>query len=176
MLSVGEVAEALKGSIAIMRRVAPDLDVVVTVSPIRHLADGFERNSLSKATLRVAIDSVMTELERVCYFPAFEIMNDDLRDYRFYAEDMCHPSEQAADYIFEKFADAFFSPETLALAKQCHNFVKFLRHRPLSREGEAQKKLEVARRLESLSSMCPQIRVVATRMANEIVNSDILLS
>lgn len=176
MISPVEAAGAMKRSIALMRSVVPELNVVLTVSPIRHFADGFERNSLSKAILRVAVDSVAREVEGVVYFPAYEIMNDDLRDYRFYAGDMCHPSEQAADYIFEKFADTFFSPQTLAVAKQCHNFVKFLRHRPLTRSGEAQKEQEVARRLESISALSPRLGVVAARMANEIVNPDVVLS
>ena len=81
-------------------------DIIFTVSPIRHLKDGMEGNSLSKAILRVAVGELCSKFDNVSYFPAFEIMNDDLRDYRFYDKDMVHPSETAVEYIFEIFTES----------------------------------------------------------------------
>ncbi len=86
---------------------------VFTVSPIRHKKDGFHENQLSKATLLLAVDELISTFpDRCIYFPAYEIMMDELRDYRFYAEDMIHPSSVAVDYIWERFQDTFFSPQT----------------------------------------------------------------
>ena len=82
-------------------REVPSLKLLVTVSPVRHLDFGLEGNSLGKATLRLAADRVVSQIGDSLYFPAFEIMNDDLRDYRFYASDMRHPSDVAIDYIYE---------------------------------------------------------------------------
>ena len=99
--------------------------VVFTVSPVRHVADGLHANNLSKATLLLAVDALGAE-----YFPAYEIVCDDLRDYRFYASDLKHPSEAAVDYIYERFADAYFSPATKETARARH--AEYLRqaHRP----------------------------------------------
>lgn len=90
--------------------------VVFTVSPIRHLADGLHGNQLSKATLLLAIDEIVRRCPKAVYFPAYEILIDDLRDYRFYASDMKHPSEVAEEYIYEHFSKAYFNKTTLSRA------------------------------------------------------------
>ena len=102
-----------------------EIRVIFTVSPVRHVADGLHANNLSKATLHLAVDTLGAE-----YFPAYEIVCDDLRDYRFYGSDLKHPSEQAIDYIYEKFADAYFSPATKQTAER--RYAEYLRaaHRP----------------------------------------------
>lgn len=99
--------------------------VIFTVSPVRHLADGLHGNNLSKATLLLATEQLGE------YFPAYEIVNDDLRDYRFYADDLKHPSETAVDYIYELFCSSYFSPETMREA--CKSRKEFIRksHRPI---------------------------------------------
>ncbi len=104
-------------------------NVIFTLSPIRYTADGFVVNSLSKATLRVAINEVCKS-NNYDYFPAFEILNDDLRDYRFYASDMKHPSETAVDYVYEHFASAYFSQATREQARQKRKSVMQQRHIP----------------------------------------------
>lgn len=103
--------------------------VIVTVSPIRHTADGLHGNEVSKATLLLACD----RLDRAEYFPSYEILIDDLRDYRFYATDMKHPSETAVDYIYERFADTYFTPATMARATECRKASKRAAHRPILR-------------------------------------------
>ena len=98
-LSVAEVKDALK---AIMN-LCPDKEFIFTVSPIRHFKDGAHGNQVSKSTLLIGIEEAIAETEKADYFPSYEIMMDELRDYRFYAEDMCHPTQQAVDYIRERF-------------------------------------------------------------------------
>lgn len=101
--------------------------VIFTVSPIRHLNDGLHGNMLSKATLLQAIDS----LKGCEYFPSFEIMLDDLRDYRFYAADMKHPSQVAADYIYSKFSETYFTKETIKIATDNRKKSLLAAHRPI---------------------------------------------
>lgn len=106
--------------------------VLITVSPVRHLSDGLEGNSLSKAILRIAADRLLRAFpDRVRYFPAFEILMDDLRDYRFYGDDLVHPAAQAAAYVWEKFTEAALTPEARALLPRIDAIVRAARHRPL---------------------------------------------
>ncbi|MDE6285567.1 MAG: GSCFA domain-containing protein, partial [Muribaculaceae bacterium] len=95
------------------------------VSPVRHTADGLHGNNLSKATLMLAVEALDAE-----YFPAYEIVCDDLRDYRFYAADLKHPSDEAVEYIYEKYAGAYFSPATLEILRQRHAAILREAHRP----------------------------------------------
>ncbi len=105
--------------------------VMVTVSPIRHTADGLHGNQLSKASLLMAVDDAVRRLPAWIYFPAYEIMIDDLRDYRFYAADMKHPSEVAVEYIYHHFRRAYFDEATLALADERRKQWLRAQHRPL---------------------------------------------
>lgn len=108
----------------------PDKHWLFTVSPIRHLRDGLHANQISKGILLQAIDRLV-ELTDATYFPSYEILIDELRDYRFYAEDLCHPSTQAIEYIWERLADTFFSDATRAIALQSFKAYRFSQHRPL---------------------------------------------
>ena len=111
----------------------PELRVLFTVSPIRHIADGLEMNSLSKAVLRVAINNVVrANKEWVGYFPAYEIVIDDLRDYRFYNADMVHPSEVAIEYIWQTFQATYFDDRSTQAIARCERVSKRLKHRPMS--------------------------------------------
>ena len=112
--------------------------VLLTISPVRHIGEGMEDNSLSKALLRVAVDEVVrAHSDRVSYFPAYEIMMDDLRDYRFYNSDMVHPSELAVDYIADKFFEASLSTEAKALKHRVDKIVQASEHRPFNPASEA---------------------------------------
>ena len=111
--------------------------VIFTVSPIRHLSDGLEQNSLSKAVLRIAIAELTAKYDNVTYFPSFEIMNDELRDYRFYAEDMTHPSQQAIEYIWQQFSDAAITEQSLQLIERLSKIAQATKHRPLNPQSEA---------------------------------------
>ena len=113
-----------------MQELAGERGMVLTVSPIRHLADGAHGNQLSKATLLLAVD----ELCRTgCdYFPAYEMLVDELRDYRFYARDLCHPSDIAVDIIWQHFQDAYLTTETQQRCRQYEQARRQLRHNPIS--------------------------------------------
>jgi hypothetical protein len=110
----------------------PDKHFIITVSPIRHMADGAHGNQLSKGTLLLAADSV-ADGERVVYFPAYEILMDELRDYRFYAEDMVHPSAQAVDYIWERFCDFVLADGERQILLNNIKACRRSRHRPMER-------------------------------------------
>ena len=115
-------------------------NILFTVSPVRHLNDGLEGNSLSKALLRVAIDKVIqNHPERVSYFPSYEIVMDDLRDYRFYDSDMLHPSAQAVEYIAEKFFAAALSEKATGQRDKVINIMQARHHRALNPNSEAYK-------------------------------------
>jgi lysophospholipase L1-like esterase len=104
--------------------------VILTLSPVRHSREGFEGNAVSKAVLRLAIDKIRKKWP-VAYFPSYEIVLDELRDYRFYAEDLLHPSAAAVELLWERFAKAYFEPDTLALIKKIRALQQQLAHRPL---------------------------------------------
>jgi len=108
----------------------PTLRIVLTVSPIRHQKDGFNANSLSKSILLLATDMLMERYANVQYYPSYELMMDDLRDYRFYAEDMLHPSSLATSYIWDHFTETYFSKQTKEMAKQVQQVRKAMDHRP----------------------------------------------
>jgi hypothetical protein len=133
-LSLTETAEALREIVSICRdgRGGASKDIIFTVSPIRHFKDGAHGNQISKATLLLGIEEVLSE--GCAYFPAYEIVMDELRDYRFYAEDMCHPSQQTIDYIRERFLDwALAKEERLQLEENIRNYRRSC-HRPLNAE------------------------------------------
>ena len=134
-LSVNEIVEKYTLLIKKLQELSPKLQIVFTVSPIRHWKDGAHENSLSKSTLMLAIDALEKQFENVSYFPAYELMMDDLRDYRFYAEDMLHPNKLAVDYIWERFSDAFFTDETKQTASQMGKLMRALAHRPFNTDG-----------------------------------------
>lgn len=109
LLSVGECTRCLQE----ITNLLPDKKIIFTVSPIRHLKDGAHGNQISKATLLLAVKEIIGKSERCSYFPSYEIMMDELRDYRFYAEDMVHPSPLAIKYIFKKFTEAHISNSSI---------------------------------------------------------------
>jgi hypothetical protein len=118
--------------------VRPEMQVIFTVSPIRHWKDGAHENQLSKATLLLAIEQLQQLFpSSVIYFPAYEIVLDELRDYRFYTEDMIHPNEIAVNYIWERFSDCFFSEETTKRIAEIQKLVLATQHRPFQPESEA---------------------------------------
>lgn len=126
-----EIADRFAPLLQRLKVIAPQLQVLLTVSPVRHKAYGFHADKLSKANLLIATDMITARCEFAEYFPAYEIMTDELRDYRFYAADMIHPSDTAADYIYRRFADIYFSSSTRSIAKEGAALVRRMAHRPL---------------------------------------------
>jgi GSCFA family len=117
----------------------------MTVSPIRHLRDGLIENNLSKATLLLAADELAQKFPNVTYFPAYELVMDDLRDYRFFERDMMHPTEQAVDYIWDYFGNAYFSEETKNVMREVEKINAMQAHRPINgADTEGVKKFQQA--------------------------------
>lgn len=139
-LSVDECAAYLTEAVDILKERRDDVKVIVTVSPIRYAKYGYHGSQLSKAVLLLAADKLVKELAgTVSYFPAYEIVNDELRDYRFYTKDMLHPSEQAVEYIWEVFSDAYFSPETKRFIEEWRPLKEALGHKPFHPESQEYK-------------------------------------
>ena len=139
-LSVDEITEDYTDLIEALRDVSPKLKVLFTVSPIRHIRDGLHDNQLSKSTLLLAIDALKVRFpEALFYFPAYEIVLDELRDYRFYAPDMVHPSEVAVDYVWERFCSSCLTEESVRVMGECEQIHKALEHKPFRPDSEAYK-------------------------------------
>ena len=137
-LTVEECADALREAITLLRQANPKINVIITVSPIRYAKYGYHGSQLSKAVLLLATDKVIKEEgERIYYFPAYEIVNDELRDYRFYKADMLHPNEQAVEYIWEQLVATCFSAEAKQFLEEWRPIKEALAHRPFHPEAAA---------------------------------------
>lgn len=158
-LSVDQCCAALGSAVDLLRTVNPAVRVIVTVSPIRYAKYGFHGSQLSKATLLLAADKLCRENDNCTYFPAYEIVNDELRDYRFYKEDMLHPSEQAVEYIWERFSDAFFDKSAKRFLEKWRPIKEALAHRPFNPDGEEYKEFmrRTMIRLEELKREYPEL-------------------
>jgi poly-D-alanine transfer protein DltD len=158
-MSIGEIVGLFD---ALMQSTLKGKQVIFTVSPIRHLKDGFEENSLSKATLRLAIGE-LCEKHGAHYFPAYEILMDDLRDYRFYASDLAHPSADAVEYIWEKFSAAAFTPETREVMSQIEEITRAARHRPFNPDTDEHRNFRrtMLSRTRRLAATHPEIDLSA---------------
>lgn len=158
-LTVEECKDYLLRAVNILRERRPDVKVIITVSPIRYAKYGFHGSQLSKATLLLAADQLIKETTLnkessfskdvslneeqggavVTYFPAYEIVNDELRDYRFYADDMLHPSSVAVEYIWQRMVETFFSDEAKTFLREWAPLKKGFSHRPLNPDGDEYK-------------------------------------
>ena len=134
---------------------------IFTVSPLRHLKDGLHENQLSKAALLLAVNEVCKVFGNAYYFPAYEILMDELRDYRFYKEDMVHPTEQAVRYIWERFIDFAIDPKEKPAMRAAAELKQMLQHRPLFPESEAFKKFELQKekKANQLKRDFPRVRI-----------------
>ncbi|NDV81274.1 GSCFA domain-containing protein [Bacteroides sp. 51] len=137
-LTVDEIVKDYTELIQDLRKLNPSCKFLFTVSPIRHAKDGAHGNQLSKAILLLAIERLQEFFtDHVVYFPSYEIVLDELRDYRFYNEDMNHPSPLALEYVWERFSESFFSRQTQTIIKECQKIKKDLLHRPINKESTA---------------------------------------
>ena len=139
-LSVDECADYLMQAISILRDINPEMNIVLTVSPIRYRKYGYHDSQLSKATLLLAINKVLDN-SGISYFPAYEILNDELRDYRFYKPDMLHPSDQTVEYIWERLVETFFSDEARRFLEEWRPLKQALGHKPFDPQSEEYKAL-----------------------------------
>lgn len=140
LLDTEFMVNQLSRAIEAIQKVNPKIQVVFTISPVRHLSDGAFGNQLSKGRLFDVVHQLQEKYDAVSYFNAYELVMDDLRDYRFYADDLVHPSSQAVAYVWEKFSSTFFSIQTLQQQKQIEKLVQASNHRPFNPKSEAHQK------------------------------------
>lgn len=160
LLTADEIVNGLAEVHALLRRMNPNIRIVLTVSPVRHVKDTLPLNAVSKSVLRVACHYLSELLPGVSYFPAYELLTDELRDYRFYASDMLHPSEVAEDYIWDKFARAYFDADFGRFRKEWAAVRQSLGHRPLHLGAPEHRTFldQTVERLERLSSQGVDVR------------------
>ncbi|WP_233897885.1 GSCFA domain-containing protein [Tenacibaculum piscium] len=160
ILSIAEITESLSEIITLTKSVNPDIAILFTVSPVRHLKDGFIENQQSKSHLISAIHSIIDIKKSVYYFPSYEIMMDELRDYRFYAQDMIHPNATAINYIWEKFIAVWIAENTQKTMKEIEIIQKGLAHRSFNPTSEAHQKFlqNIAQKKETLQKAFPFIQ------------------
>lgn len=138
----------------------PKMKVLFTVSPIRHVRDGMHANQISKATLLLAVERLQELFpEQVFYFPSYEIVLDELRDYRFYADDMLHPSPLAVRYLWQRFEETFFTPQTRQLLAECEEIQRALAHKPFHPEADEYKRFlgQIVLKIEQLKGKYPYL-------------------
>ena len=131
LAAYAEVETALENIISGAKKFNPNLNIIFTISPVRHSREGLVENNRSKGLLHTAVYAMLQRFDRVQYFPSYELVIDDLRDYRFYAEDLVHPNYQATQYVWEKFCDAVIDAESGAIMKQIHSIQLAVNHRPM---------------------------------------------
>tara|TARA_R110000772_G_scaffold245640_1_gene359088 strand:+ start:591 stop:1538 length:948 start_codon:yes stop_codon:yes gene_type:complete len=137
LLTVEEISASIENTLTLIKDINPQVKFVHTISPVRHLKDGFIENSMSKAHLIAGLQELIAPRKRIYYFPAYEIMMDELRDYRFYNEDMVHPNNTAITIIWEQFKRVWVAPETEELQKEIAGIQASLLHRPFNPKSVA---------------------------------------
>ncbi|MFT3980715.1 MAG: GSCFA domain-containing protein [Ferruginibacter sp.] len=140
LLSPEEVITTLDTLIHRLKNFNPSLKIIFTISPVRHLRDGFVENNRSKATLIHAVHHLVDKFDGLFYFPAYELVLDDLRDYRFFAEDMVHPNYAATNYVWEKFVQACIDEPSQQLMKEINSINAAMHHKAFNPASEAHRK------------------------------------
>ncbi len=144
LLSVDEIQKSIQNTIESIETLNPNINFIFTISPVRHIKDGFVENQLSKSHLFTALHQVLkinnSQLSIHNYFPSYEIMMDELRDYRFYNEDMLHPNQIAIDYVWKLFSENYISENSLSTMQEVDEIQKSLRHRSFNPESEQHQK------------------------------------
>jgi hypothetical protein len=154
LLTQKKILESFDSMYNDLKKINPNIRIILTVSPVRHLKDTLELNSVSKSILRVACHTLQETYHDVSYFPAYEIQLDDLRDYRFYKSDMIHPTTDAENYIWEKFVDCYFNEDLRQFIGAWQPLQLALRHKPFhpTSQGHQQFLRDTLKKLEALQS------------------------
>ena len=137
LLTSSEIQTALDGLLEKLLKFNPVIKIILTISPVRHLRDGFVENNRSKSNLINAVHELIANKEAVYYFPAYELVIDDLRDYRFFAEDMVHPNYTATNYVWEKFIDACIEEDAQVIMKEIGIISNAKNHKPFNPLSQA---------------------------------------
>lgn len=152
LLNPEEILKSVQETLQSLWNINPRLKIITTVSPVRHIKDTIPLNSVSKATLRLVCHQLTSTYPFVHYFPSFEILMDDLRDYRFYKEDMIHPSSLAEKYIWDKFIHCYCTPSTLDILTQWQQIKRSIAHKPFNINSEDHQKF-LHKLIEQLTSL-----------------------
>jgi hypothetical protein len=140
LMTTEEVLQTLDNVLYRLFHFNPALKIIFTISPVRHLREGVVENNRSKAVLIQAVHHLVDKFDKLYYFPAYELVIDDLRDYRFYAEDLVHPNYFATQYVWEKFVDACMDEKTKSLMEEIHSINLAYQHKPFNPSSEQHKK------------------------------------
>lgn len=135
LLSVNAIVESFEKTFSFLTENHPNINIVLTVSPVKHLRDGVIENVKSKSTLILSINELIKKHPKINYFPSFELLNEDLRDYRFYENDGAHPNQLAIDYIFEQFKNTYLSETSLSLLEQHSKLNQLKSHKSINNNG-----------------------------------------
>lgn len=159
LLQPSDITAAYNGLLSSLAVYNPSLKIIFTVSPVRHWADGAVNNQLSKSVLHYSIQEILKEWGNAWYFPSYEIFMDELRDYRFYAADMLHPSEQGSRYVWERFLDSWFEESSKRILTELEPVLTAVRHRPTDAGSEAHRKFseKMLAKTENLKTKYPFI-------------------
>ena len=164
LLPVEIIQKSIQNTIDLIHIVNPNINFIFTISPVRHIKDGFAENQLSKSHLFTALHQVLkihnSQFTIHNYFPSYEIMMDELRDYRFYTEDMLHPNQVAIDYIWYKFSENYIAEESISTMHEVDEIQKSLRHRSFNPESEQHQKFlaKLQQKINSLGEKWPNIK------------------
>lgn len=155
-ISIEDIISQLSTTVTKLQSFNPNLKIIFTISPVRHVRDGVIENNRSKARLIEAVHFIKEKYEKVFYFPAYELIIDVLRDYRFYKNDLVHPTETATDFVFENFCNAYVDEPGKKLLKEIKNIVSAMNHKPFQKESDAYKKF-MAVQLEKIKMIAAKI-------------------
>ncbi|MBZ4037072.1 GSCFA domain-containing protein [Flavobacterium sp. 17A] len=161
LLSVEAIQKSIQNTIELIQALNPDINFIFTISPVRHIKDGFVENQLSKSHLFTALHNTFDfRLSTFNYFPSYEIMMDELRDYRFYGEDMLHPNQIAIDYIWKLFSENYIAETDFSIMKEVDEIQKSLRHRSFNPESEQHQKFldNLQKKINLLGEKQPHIK------------------
>ncbi|TDO96538.1 GSCFA domain-containing protein [Flavobacterium sp. 245] len=161
LLPVNTIQKSIQNTIGLIQTLNPNINFIFTVSPVRHIKDGFIENQLSKSHLFTALHQTFGfRLSTFNYFPSYEIMMDELRDYRFYTEDMLHPNQIAIDYIWKLFSENYVTEESISIMQEVDEIQKSLRHRSFNPESEQYQKFlaKLQQKINLLGDKLPQIK------------------
>lgn len=173
LFSHQEIITTFSAIIEKIRSVNAEVNFIFTVSPVRHRNLSAEKNTFSKSHLIIACHELCRAFEKVNYFPAYELMTDDLRDYRFYKADMMHPNETAIEYIFEKFTEACIEPKSVALMQQLSQLKNNLLHRPRNINSEAHQKF-LKQQLAAIESLGAKYSFFNFEEEKKLLNAQLL--
>ncbi len=160
LLSASDIEASLKNIISEIQNINPNAKFIFTVSPVRHIKDGFVENNVSKAHLITALYQFLSNTTSSIYFPSYEIMMDELRDYRFYAEDMLHPNQTAIDYIWMKFSENYINENEFETMQHVSEIQKSLSHRPFNPNSESHLKFQdnLKQKINAIVAKYPEMK------------------